>query len=113
MNFCITITAPTSTIPIISVRAPGMSSVIPPAMQRIRSRGFMLLYMYPERPEETPNIPITAVMHIVTIDNGVLSISSNEGFRANMYGTINAAIASRVALNAVFIGGAFAIALHA
>ena len=106
-------TAPTSTIPITSVRVPGMRSVIPPAIQRIRSRGFILLYMYPERPEETPNIPITAVMHIVTIENGVLSISSNEGLRANMYGTINAAIASRVALKAVFIGGAFAIALPA
>ena len=83
-------------MPIISVTVPGMSRVIPPAMQSIRSNGFMLLYMYPERPAETPNIPTTAVMQIVTIENGVLSISSNEGLRANMYGTINAAISFHV-----------------
>ena len=40
-----------------------------------------------------------------------LTFSNNiAGVNAKIYGTINAAIASLVALNAVFIGGAFAIA---
>ena len=57
-----------------------------------------------------PKIPSSEVMQICTTCSAFVSMNTIAGLNARIYGTIKAATASRVALSAVFIGGAFAIA---
>ena len=63
--------------------------------------------------EEPAKIPTNEVIQISTTSQTVVSIKSIAGLRANTYGTINAPIASFVAVNAVFIGFACEIAAPA
>ena len=58
----------------------------------------------------TPNMPTREVMTIWIMPSAVTSMSSIAGLRQKMYGTMNAPIASFVALMPVFIGFDFAIA---
>ena len=84
-------------------------------------------YKYPFNAAATPKIPSNAVAQINTISHttrmlvsigpafaiaiiGCTFSNSIAGVNANIYGTMNAPIASFVALKAVFMGGAFAIA---
>ena len=109
----ITHTAPTRASPMRSVRLPGTRRVSPPTMQRILSHHFMLRNTKPLKPAATPKIPIMLVMVIITTSGAVGLMKSIAGFMAMMYGTMNAAMARRLALNAVFIGPAFAMAAPA
>ena len=59
---------------------------------------------------QIPKIPSSEVMQICTTCSAFVSMNTIAGLNARIYGTIKAATASRVALSAVFIGGAFAIA---
>ena len=52
-------------------------------------------------------------MIIIITSTKVVSINNKAGLSPNIYGTIKAAMASNVALTAVFIAEAFAIAAPA
>ena len=104
----------TITRPITSVRVPGIIMPRPPAMSSSRNRGLIFRYRKPLRAAATPNRPMRALMTICTTWSGLDTFTSSmAGFMAKMYGTMKAAMASLVALMAVFIGGALAMALPA
>ena len=59
----------------------------------------------PLSPAATPKTPMKAVQMTCTPCSGLVrSISRRAGFKPKQYGTMKAAIASEVALSAVFIG---------
>ena len=97
-------------MPIRSVNIVGYISTTPPTAIATRSSAGIFLDRNPFSAAAREKMPSSAVMIICITSNTVVSTKSIAGLRQKIYGTMNSAISSYVAVMPVFMGLDFAMA---